>query len=126
VLFDYTFAVREDDNNSISKLRTIGKAYSGLTDDEILEMTKRLKSIVIKDEGIRILLKPEIVLEVAFDSIQKSNRHDSGFALRFPRIKNIREDKNLSDIDSLEKVKQIYEKQNYIMSKINMHGNATV
>jgi DNA ligase 1 len=47
-------------------------------------------------------------------------------ALRFPRIKNIREDKNLSDIDSLEKVKQIYEKQNYIMSKINMHGNATV
>jgi DNA ligase 1 len=81
---------------------------------------------VIKDEGIRILVKPEIVLEVAFDSIQKSNRHDSGFALRFPRIKNIREDKNLSDIDSLEKVKQIYEKQNYIMSKINMHGNATV
>ncbi|MFL6365786.1 MAG: ATP-dependent DNA ligase [Nitrososphaeraceae archaeon] len=126
VLSDYTFAVREDDNNSISKLRTIGKAYSGLTDDEILEMTKRLKSIVIKDEGIRILVKPEIVLEVAFDSIQKSNRHDSGFALRFPRIKNIREDKNLSDIDSLEKVKQIYEKQNYIMSKINMHGNATV
>ena len=81
---------------------------------------------MIKDEGIRILVKPEIVLEVAFDSIQKSNRHDSGFALRFPRIKNIREDKNLSDIDSLEKVKQIYEKQNYIMSKINMHGNATV
>jgi DNA ligase-1 len=81
---------------------------------------------VIKDEGTRILVKPEIVLEVAFDSIQKSNRHDSGFALRFPRIKNIREDKNLSDIDSLEKVKQIYEKQNYIMSKINMHGNATV
>jgi DNA ligase 1 len=126
VLSDYTFAVRDDDNNSISKLRTIGKAYSGLTDDEILEMTKRLKSIVIKDEGIRILVKPEIVLEVAFDSIQKSNRHDSGFALRFPRIKNIREDKNLSDIDSLEKVKQIYEKQTYIMSKISRHGNTTV
>jgi DNA ligase-1 len=126
MLSDYTFAVRDDDNNSINKLRTIGKAYSGLTDDEILEMTKRLKSIMKKDEGIRIIVKPEIVLEIAFDSIQKSNRHDSGFALRFPRIKNIREDKNLSDIDSLEKVKQIYEKQNYIMSKMNMHGNATV
>jgi DNA ligase 1 len=116
VLSDYTFAVRDDDN-SISTLGIIGKAYSGLTDDEILEMTKRLKSIMIKDEGIRITVKPEIVLEVAFDSIQKSNKHNSGFALRFPRIKNIREDKNISDIDSLQKVKQIYEKQTYIMNK---------
>jgi DNA ligase-1 len=121
VLSDYTFAVRDDDNdnnNSVSKLRTIGKAYSGLTDDEIHQLTKRLKSIMIKDEGIRLIVKPEIVLEVAFDSIQKSNRHNSGFALRFPRIKNIREDKSVSDIDSLQKVKQIYEKQTHIMSKI--------
>src|SRR5919198_1168891 len=120
VLSDYTFAVTDDDsnnNNSVSNLRTIGKAYSGLTDDEIHQMTKRLKSIMIKDEGIRIIVKPEIVLEVAFDSIQKSNRHNSGFALRFPRIKRIREDKNVSDIDSLQKVKQIYENQTYIMSK---------
>ena len=120
ILSDYTFAVRDDDNNnnnSVNNLRTIGKAYSGLTDDEIHQMTKRLKSIMIKDEGIRIIVKPEIVLEVAFDSIQKSNRHDSGFALRFPRIKNIREDKSVSNIDSLQKVKQIYEKQTYIMSK---------
>jgi DNA ligase 1 len=116
VLSDYTFAVRDDDSNGVSKLRTIGKAYSGLTDDEILGMTKRLRSIMIKDEGIRIIVTPEIVLEVAFDSIQKSNRHDSGFALRFPRIKNIREDKNVSDIDSLQKVKHIYEKQNYIIN----------
>jgi DNA ligase 1 len=108
VLSDYTFAVRDADNNSVSKLRTIGKAYSGLTDDEILETTKTLQSIIIKDEGTRITVKPEIVLEVAFDSIQKSNRHDSGFALRFPRIKNIREDKNVSDIDSLQNVKRIY------------------
>ena len=72
-----------------SELRTIGKAYSGLTDNEILQITKRLKSIIIKDEGIRIIVKPEIILEVAFDSIQKSSRHDSGFALRFPRIKII-------------------------------------
>jgi DNA ligase-1 len=117
VLSDYTFAVKDDDNNSVSKLRTIGKAYSGLTDDEIHQMTKRLKKIMTKNEGIRIIVKPEIILEVAFDSIQKSNRHDSGFALRFPRIKNIREDKSVSDIDSLQKVKQIYEKQTYIKNK---------
>jgi len=114
VLSDYTFAVRKDENNNndnVSKLRIIGKAYSGLTDDEIHQMTNRLKKIMIRDDGTRIIVKPEIVLEVAFDSIQKSNRHDSGFALRFPRIKNIREDKNVSDIDSLQKVRQIYEKQ---------------
>lgn len=116
VLSDYTFAVRDDDSN-VDNLRTIGKAYSGLTDHEIHQITKKLKSIMIKDEGTRIIVKPEIVLEVAFDSIQKSNRHDSGFALRFPRIKNIREDKSISDIDSLQKVKQIYEKQAYVMSK---------
>jgi DNA ligase-1 len=121
VLSDYTFAVREDTNSN--QLRTIGKAYSGLTDDEIFEITKKLKSIIIKDEGYSMMVKPEIVLEIAFDSIQKSNRHDSGFALRFPRIKNIREDKDASDIDTLQKVKQIYEKQTYIMSKIGRHGS---
>jgi DNA ligase-1 len=124
VLSDYTFAVRDDDNNTVSKLRTIGKAYSGLTDDEILETTKKLQSIIIKDESTRITVRPEIILEVAFDSIQKSNRHDSGFALRFPRIKNIREDKNVSDIDSLQKVKQIYEKQTYIMNKITKQATS--
>jgi DNA ligase 1 len=126
MLSDYTFAVKDDEINANSKLRTIGKAYSGLTDAEILEMTKKLKTIIIKDEGIRIVVKPEIVIEVAFDSIQKSNRHNSGFALRFPRIKNIRWDKAASDIDSLQKVKQIYEMQTHIMGKKTGHPNATV
>jgi DNA ligase-1 len=126
MLSDYTFAVRDDPDNNSNKLRTIGKAYSGLTDYEIAEITKKLKSIMIKDEGIRIIVKPEIVLEIAFDSIHKSTRHDSGFALRFPRIKNNREDKTISDIDSLQKVKQIYEKQTFIMSKMRGHGNTTV
>jgi DNA ligase-1 len=121
VLSDYTFAVRDDTDSN--QLRTIGKAYSGLTDDEIFETTKKLRSIMIKDEGYSIIVKPEIVLEIAFDSIQKSNRHDSGFALRFPRIKNIREDKDVADIDTLQKIKQIYEKQTYIMSKIDRHDN---
>ena len=123
LLSDYTFAVREDNNYNSSKLRTIGKAYSGLTDVEITEMTKKLTSIMIRDEGYGIIVKPEIVLEVAFDSIQKSDRHDSGYALRFPRIKNIRGDKNVADIDTLQRVEQIYEKQAYIMSKIGRHGS---
>lgn len=129
VLSDYTFAVIEDDddknlnnnnnNNYLenSRLKTIGKAYSGLTDKEIDEMTERLREIIIEDNGNRILVKPEIVLEVAFDTIQKSDRHNSGFALRFPRIKNIRTDKSLKDIDTLEKVRQIYKNQVYVKHK---------
>ena len=133
VLSDYTFAVidEEDDdddddknlnnnnNNYLenSRLKTIGKAYSGLTDKEIDEMTERLREIIIEDNGNRILVKPEIVLEVAFDTIQKSDRHNSGFALRFPRIKNIRTDKSLKDIDTLEKVRQIYKNQVYVKHK---------
>jgi DNA ligase-1 len=123
VLSDYTFAVRDDVNSD--KLRTIGKAYSGLTDHEITEITKILKSTMTKDEGYRIVVKPEIVLEIAFDSIQKSDRHDSGFALRFPRIKNIRKDKDITDIDTLQKVNQTYERQIYIMSKRDTHCNKT-
>jgi len=120
-LSDYTFAVRDENNNNNNNnnLRTIGKAYSGLTDEEIDEMTSKLKSLMVKDDGYKITVKPEIVLEIAFDSIQKSDRHDSGFALRFPRIKNIRDDKTVADIDTLEKVKQIYERQVYLMDKKN-------
>jgi DNA ligase-1 len=118
VLSDYTFAIRDANYNN--QLITIGKAYSGLTDDEINDITKKLKSIMIKDEGYRIIVRPEIVLEVAFDSIQKSDRHNSGFALRFPRIKNIRDDKTVMDIDTLLNIKQIYEKQVYLMNKNNI------
>jgi DNA ligase 1 len=71
---------------------------------------------MIKDYGYRMIVRLEIILEIAFDSIQKSNRHDSGFALRFPRIKNIR-------IDTLLKIKQIYEKQAYLISKNIIHTN---
>ncbi|HEY6658753.1 MAG TPA: ATP-dependent DNA ligase [Nitrososphaeraceae archaeon] len=132
VLSDYTFAVideeqDDDDDKNLnnnnnhylenSRLKTIGKAYSGLTDKEIDEMTERLREIIIENNGNRILVKPEIVLEVAFDTIQKSDRHNSGFALRFPRIKNIRTDKSLKDIDTLEKVRQIYKNQVYVKHK---------
>jgi DNA ligase-1 len=129
VLSDYTFAVidEEDNNNNYNNdkniyeknitLKTIGKAYSGLTDKEIYEMTKRLREITVEDKDNRILVKPEIILEIAFDTIQKSDRHDSGFALRFPRIKSIRFDKSIKDIDTLEKVKQIYKNQIYVKHK---------
>src|SRR5215211_5493819 len=128
VLSDYTFAVIDEEinnnnnyNNNFyeknSRLKTIGKAYSGLTDKEIDEMTKKLREITLEDKGNIIRVKPEIVLEVAFDTIQKSDRHNSGFALRFPRIKNIRIDKGIKDIDTLEKVKQIYKNQVYVKHK---------
>jgi DNA ligase-1 len=110
VLSDYTFAVK-DLSDSRNSLKVIGKAYSGLTDKEIGEMTTRLRLAAIKNEGYRLIVRPEIILEIAFDSIQQSNRHNSGFSLRFPRIKSIRTDKDLADIDSLQKVSQIYEKQ---------------
>lgn len=116
MLSDYTFAVQDDDDDD-GELKAIGKAYSGLANDEIAELTARLRSIAVKDEGYRLLVRPEIVLEVAFDSIQKSDRHDSGFALRFPRIKYIRADKTVSDIDTLDKVRRIYESQTHVKSR---------
>jgi len=103
---DYTFAVRDGDG-----LKVIGKAYSGLTDKEIDEMMVRIKRLTVGEVGFRMAVRPEIVLEVAFDSIQKSERHDSGYALRFPRIKRVRDDRQVGDIDTLDRVKEIYEGQ---------------
>ncbi len=98
VLSDYTFAVRDETSG---ELLPIGKAYSGLTDVEIVELTEHFKQNTIVDRGRYREVKPEIVLEVAFDSIQPSTRHASGMALRFPRIKAIRHDKNVDAIDTL-------------------------
>ncbi len=98
VLSDYTFAVRDETSG---ELLPIGKAYSGLTDIEIVELTEHFKQNTIVDRGRYREVKPEIVLEVAFDSIQPSTRHASGLALRFPRIKAIRHDKNVDAIDTL-------------------------
>jgi DNA ligase-1 len=98
VLSDYTFAVRDD---ATGALLTIGKAYSGLTDLEIEELTEHFTATTLVNHGRYREVRPEIVLEIAFDSIQLSNRHESGLALRFPRIKAIRRDKTVADIDSL-------------------------
>ncbi len=106
VISDYTFAVKDGND-----LKVVGKAYSGLTDMEIAELTELLKAITLEDQGYRRTVRPQVVLEIAFDAIQKSERHDSGYALRFPRIKRIRTDKSVRDIDSLERVRQIYDSQ---------------
>jgi DNA ligase-1 len=107
VLSDYTFAVKDTETE---RLVTVGKAYSGLTDAEIAEMTRRFLSITLEDRGWARIVKPEVVLEVAFDSIQHSKRHASGFALRFPRIVNIRDDKPVEEIDTLQRVEELYER----------------
>jgi DNA ligase-1 len=106
VLSDYTFAVREGE-----KLLNVGKAYSGLTDVEIAEMTEWFKAHTIDDQGFRRTVEPKIVLEVAFNNMMRSSRHESGYALRFPRIVRLRTDKSADEIDSLETVKEIFERQ---------------
>jgi len=102
VLSDYTFAVRDGD-----RLRNIGKAYSGLTDREIAELTGFWKAHTIRDFGRARLVEPNTVIEVAFDQVQASDRHDSGFALRFPRIIRLRPDKPVSEIDTLDTVREL-------------------
>ena len=104
VLSDYTFAVRDE---SSGELLPIGKAYSGLTDAEIAELTEHFKRNTLVDHGRYREVKPDIVLEVAFDSIQPSARHESGLALRFPRIKAIRRDKTAEAIDTLDYARQL-------------------
>ena len=105
VLSDYTFAVYDE---AADRLVNIGKAYSGLTDVEIAQMTDYFKSITLKDYGRFRLVQPEIVLEVAFDAIMESGRHNSGYALRFPRIKQIRRDKTVREIDTLANVARMH------------------
>jgi len=104
VLSDYTFAVRDD---ITGELLPIGKAYSGLTDAEIAELTEHFKKNTIADHGRYRRVKPNVVLEVAFNSIQPSTRHASGLALRFPRIKAIRRDKNVDSIDTLQYAREL-------------------
>jgi DNA ligase 1 len=104
VLSDYTFAVRDE---TTRELLPIGKAYSGLTDVEIAELTEHFKRNTITDDGRYRRVQPNVVLEVAFNSIQPSARHASGLALRFPRIKAIRRDKTVDSIDTLQYAREL-------------------
>jgi DNA ligase-1 len=105
-LSDYTFAVRDGE-----VLRNVGKAYSGVTDAEIARLTQFFLEHTVEDFGGIRSVEPLVVFEVAFNNVMRSDRHDSGFALRFPRILRIRDDKPVSEIDTLERVAEIYRSQ---------------
>jgi DNA ligase-1 len=106
VLSDYTFAIRDDETG---RLVNIGKAYSGLTDAEIAEMTAWFEAHTIARFGRFRQVEPVIVVEIAFDVIVRSRRHGSGFSLRFPRIHALRRDKTIDDIDTVASVTALYE-----------------
>ncbi len=105
-LSDYTFAVRDGD-----VLRNVGKAYSGVTDAEIGRLTQFFLEHTVQDYGSVRAVEPLVVFEVAFNNVMRSDRHDSGYALRFPRILRIRDDKPVGEIDTLERVAEIYQSQ---------------
>jgi DNA ligase-1 len=104
VLSDYTFALRDESNG---QLATLGKAYTGLTDQEIAELTDEFLALTISKKGNRLEVEPRIVLEIAFDAIRESPRHASGLALRFPRIVRLRRDKSEADIDTLATARRL-------------------
>lgn len=106
VLSDYTFAVWRGD-----ALAEIGKAYSGLTDVEIQTMTERFKALTLEVQGNQHFVKPEVVLEVAFDGLQRSTRHESGLAMRFPRIIRIRDDKPAREANTLADAEALFQGQ---------------
>lgn len=105
-LSDVTFAIRDGDD-----FKNVGKAYSGLTDVEIAHLTRWFLEHTLEDFGSWRAVEPKIVLEVAFNNLMRSTRHASGFAMRFPRILRIRNDKPVEEIDTLSRVEEIYNSQ---------------
>lgn len=105
-LSDYTFAVRDGD-----ELKNVGKAYSGLTDVEIAQLSQYFHEHTVEDFGGWRTVEPTVVLEVAFNNLMRSDRHASGFAMRFPRILRIRSDKPVEEIDTLARVEELYNEQ---------------
>jgi len=89
----------------------VGKTFKGLTDEEFEWMTQKLKSIAVEERGGFIRVRPEVVVEVAFNEVQKSPKYPSGLALRFARILRIREDKSPEEADTIDRVREIYESQ---------------
>ncbi len=109
LLSDYTFAVRRSAESD--ELLNVGKAYSGLTDAELAELTEWFRAHTLQEfaHGRVRVVEPKIILEVTFDRVQPSKRHKSGYALRFPRILRLRDDKSVAEIDTLETVARLAE-----------------
>jgi DNA ligase-1 len=114
-LSNYHLSVRKDDEYYV-----IGKTFKGLTDEEFEWMTERLQKIKTSEREFIITVMPNIVVEVEFNEIQKSPHYRSGYALRFARIKSIREDKSPEEADTLESVAELYEKQFKYKDKLNL------
>jgi DNA ligase-1 len=107
-LSNYHLAVRDENSG---ELLVVGKTFKGLTDEEFREMTKRLQELKSSETEFKVTVKPRVVVEVAYDEIQRSPRYKSGFALRFARITRIRDDKNIGDIDTLLRLRSVYDQQ---------------
>ncbi len=107
-LSNYHLAAR---NEATGEFLMLGKTFKGLTDDEFREMTERLRRLRIHDDGYTVWVRPGIVVEVAYNEIQRSPHYKSGFALRFARITRIRDDKAPEDADTIERVRKLYERQ---------------
>jgi DNA ligase-1 len=107
-LSDYYLAARDVETGDFL---TVGKTFKGLTDAEIIDMTRRLKELTVKEEHRQVVVLPKIVVEVAYNEVQRSPKYRSQMALRFARITRIRDDKRTEDADTITKVKEIYEKQ---------------
>jgi DNA ligase-1 len=105
-LSNYYLAVRDG-----NEFKVIGKTFKGLTDEEFRWITKKLQSLKIRETQGTVYVEPAIVLQIAFNEIQKSPHYDSGFALRFARVTRIREDKIICDVDSLKRVQDLYNAQ---------------
>jgi len=104
----YLLACRDPDSE---KLLSIGRVATGITDEQLGELTGLFGELIISESGVHVDFEPKMVFEVAFEEIQKSPNYDSGYALRFPRLVNIRSDKSVEDADSIEKVEQLYIRQ---------------
>lgn len=107
-LSDYYLAARDLETG---EFLGVGKTFKGLTDKEFIQMTKKLKKLAIKEEFGRVVVVPKIVVEVKYNEIQKSPKYECGMALRFARITRIRDDKGPEEADTIQRVKEIYEKQ---------------
>jgi DNA ligase-1 len=107
-LSDYYLAARDAETG---RFFLVGKTFKGLTDAEIIEMTRRLKELTLSEEHRRVTVVPKIVVEVAYNEVQKSPKYERGMALRFARITRVRDDKTPEEADTIQEVQKIFEKQ---------------
>ncbi|MHA1617390.1 MAG: ATP-dependent DNA ligase [Candidatus Njordarchaeales archaeon] len=119
-LSDYYLAARDE---KTGKFLVVGKTFKGLTDEEFEEMTRRLLQLKIGERGRTVYVRPEIVVEVAFNEIQKSPKYKSGYALRFARIVRIRDDKSPEEADTIQRIEELYKKQFLAKAEVRRDEN---